>query len=65
MFGPGSIPKHLGEIAKEEEKQFKDGIQKLVSIRDFVLNYRVILEKLSSNTYSLHSVFIIMFNSIF
>ena len=32
MFGLGSIPKHLGEIAKEEEKQFKDGILKLVSI---------------------------------
>ena len=44
MFGLGSIPKHLGEIAKEEEKQFKDGIRKLVSIRDFVLNYRVIIE---------------------
>ena len=36
MFGPGSIPKHLGEIAKEEEKQFKDGIRKLVSIQDFM-----------------------------
>ena len=44
MFGPGSIPKHLGEIAKEEEKQFKDGIRKLVSIRDFVLNYQVIIK---------------------
>ena len=44
MFGPGSIPKHLGEIAKEEEKQFKDGIRKLLSIEDFVLNYQVIIK---------------------
>ena len=43
MFG-SSIPKHLADVAKQEEKEFKDGIRKLVS----TLTFEIFIEFLSS-----------------
>ena len=43
MFG-SSIPKHLADVAKQEEKEFIDGIRKLVS----TLTFEIFIEFLSS-----------------
>ena len=32
MFsGRGEVPKHLAKVAKQEEKEYNDGVRKLVS----------------------------------
>ena len=55
MFGgSGEVPRHLAKVAKQEEKEFKDGIRKLVSNLDNVSPasiYRVSVEFLSSSTF--------------
>ena len=53
MFsGSGEVPKHLAKVAKQEEKEYKDGIRKLVSKLSLSSVNRVSVEFLSSSAFA-------------
>ena len=53
MFsGSGEVPKHLAKVAKQEEKEYKDGIRKLVSKLSPSSVNRVSVEFLSSSAFA-------------